>query len=68
MWLTGQLSVITALMQFAGSMARIFTTLKEVNDALILISNCVACILNGILVLQIGIYTKKTRKIKKKAL
>ncbi|KAI9206798.1 uncharacterized protein BJ171DRAFT_440316 [Polychytrium aggregatum] len=56
---TGQLSAVTLFLTFAGSVARIFTTLQEVNDNLILLSNVAACALNAMLALQIVIYYKK---------
>ncbi|KAI9002313.1 hypothetical protein BC832DRAFT_114217 [Gaertneriomyces semiglobifer] len=53
---TGQLSAITVFLQFAGSAARVFTTLQEVDDQVLLISNLVASALNGVLVLQMLAY------------
>jgi mannose-P-dolichol utilization defect protein 1 len=57
---TGQLSLITIFMQVGGSAARVFTTLQEVNDLLMLSGYLVALFLNGILLLQILWYWSKS--------
>ena len=53
---TGQLSIITVFLQFAGSAARVFTTLREVADQAILTSFLISSTLNGILFLQVVVY------------
>ncbi|XP_062521616.1 mannose-P-dolichol utilization defect 1 protein-like [Corticium candelabrum] len=53
---TGQLSAITTFLNLAGTLARIFTTLQEVNDALILFSFIISSTLNGTLAFQIVYY------------
>eukprot|EP01127_Copromyxa_protea_P006597 TRINITY_DN1657_c2_g1_i1.p1 TRINITY_DN1657_c2_g1~~TRINITY_DN1657_c2_g1_i1.p1 ORF type:complete len:248 (+),score=56.45 TRINITY_DN1657_c2_g1_i1:9-752(+) len=71
----GQLSIVTFFMNFAGSMARVGTTFKEVDDVIVLAGYVVGALLNGIIVAQILIYgnatapapapapaTKKTKK------
>jgi len=50
---TGQLSFITSLMQVAGCTARIFTTIQETGDALMLQQFLLATTLNGIILAQI---------------
>jgi mannose-P-dolichol utilization defect protein 1 len=55
---TGQLSAITTFMNFAGTLARIFTTIQEVDDALILFSFVCSTLLNGILAFQVIMYWK----------
>ncbi|KAJ3228627.1 hypothetical protein HDU78_009661 [Chytriomyces hyalinus] len=50
---TGALSAITVALQFVGSAARIFTTLREVKDQVILVSFIMATALNGILFGQV---------------
>ncbi|KAG2377881.1 hypothetical protein C9374_008966 [Naegleria lovaniensis] len=52
----GALSFTTTFMQVAGSAARLFTTLQEVDDKLILFTTILAVGLNGILMLQIIYY------------
>jgi mannose-P-dolichol utilization defect protein 1 len=53
---TGQLSQITTFFQFAGSAARVFTTLQEVSDLSILAGNSIMTVLNAILFSQFLIY------------
>ncbi|KAI9136761.1 hypothetical protein BKA69DRAFT_99831 [Paraphysoderma sedebokerense] len=53
---TGQLSAFTIFAFFAGSVARVFTTMQEVNDGLILLSFALTSILNAVLVLQLMYY------------
>merc|ERR1711916_193752 len=50
---TGTLSVVTCLLNFVGSLARVFTTLQEVNDALLLGGFVLMTALNGTLFFQI---------------
>ncbi|KAI8896194.1 hypothetical protein BC833DRAFT_598560 [Globomyces pollinis-pini] len=65
---TGQLSIITTFLQFAGTVARIGTTLQEVPDAKLIAGYVAASVLNGLILAQIVLYSKKskTEKIKKK--
>ncbi|KAJ3288994.1 hypothetical protein HDU79_004412 [Rhizoclosmatium sp. JEL0117] len=58
---TGALSAITVFLQFIGAAARIFTTLREVKDQVILISFLVATVLNGILFAQV-VFTGGAKK------
>jgi mannose-P-dolichol utilization defect protein 1 len=53
---TGQLSFITWFLNFGGSVARIFTTLQEVDDRLILVGYIVGASLNAIIIGQIFLY------------
>mmetsp|Transcript_33962 Transcript_33962/g.54414 ORF Transcript_33962/g.54414 Transcript_33962/m.54414 type:complete len:247 (+) Transcript_33962:36-776(+) len=67
---TGNYAFITYFLGFAGAVARLFTTLQEVDDmmALLVVSVSTAC--NGIIVLQFLIYwnvdKKKKEKLKRK--
>lgn len=61
---TGVLAVITVFLSFAGSIARVFTTIKEVEDRLLLILFISATFLNLIVLLQIFIYGDKSSTIK----
>ncbi|KAI8883394.1 mannose-P-dolichol utilization defect 1 protein [Backusella circina FSU 941] len=56
---TGQLSVFTIVNYFAGSAARVFTTMTELDDRLMLFGNLLAAGLNGVLVLQLIAYWGK---------
>jgi mannose-P-dolichol utilization defect 1 len=53
---TGQLSFITVFLIFGGSAARVFTTLKEVDDMGVLLSYVLASTLNGFILLQCLLY------------
>eukprot|EP01017_Pseudomicrothorax_dubius_P051333 TRINITY_DN9861_c0_g1_i1.p1 TRINITY_DN9861_c0_g1~~TRINITY_DN9861_c0_g1_i1.p1 ORF type:complete len:248 (-),score=80.84 TRINITY_DN9861_c0_g1_i1:128-772(-) len=53
---TGQLSIITCFLNFAGCLARIFTTLREVSDVLVLATHLTGAALNGIIFLHFFIY------------
>ncbi|CAO3681992.1 unnamed protein product [Rhizopus stolonifer] len=56
---TGQLSVFTVVNYFAGSAARVFTTMTELDDTLMLFGNLLAAAFNAILVLQVVLYWNK---------
>ncbi|KAI9018114.1 monosaccharide-p-dolichol utilization protein [Phycomyces nitens] len=53
---TGQLSAFAVINYFAGSTARVFTTLTELDDPLVLTGTVLASILNAILVVQVFLY------------
>ena len=54
---TGQLSVITSFLTFAGSLARVFTTIQEVGwDMSLLVGFFIGCSTSGILLLQVYTY------------
>ncbi|XP_065827572.1 mannose-P-dolichol utilization defect 1 protein homolog [Oscarella lobularis] len=53
---TGQLSAITTFLNLFGTLARIFTTLQDVGDYLILLSFVVSTFLNALLVFQLLYY------------
>ncbi len=55
---TGQLSLFTFLLQFAGSAIRIFTTIQEVGwDLPLLAGFAIGAALNGTILLQVNSYT-----------
>ena len=56
----GSLSAITLFLQFAGTLARVFTTLQEVQDRVILASFVISGILNGILVAQFLLFRSRS--------
>ncbi len=56
---TGVLSLTTTIMQVAGTAARVFTTLAEVDDVAILTSFLLSFALNVIILLQIFLYWDK---------
>ena len=53
---TGQLSMITSSLNLLGTAARIFTTLQEVDDMVIMVSFISATVFNLVIVLQILYY------------
>jgi len=57
---TGELSALTVFFQCAGSLARVFTTLQEVDDYVVMAGNFIASSLNTILFLQIIYYWRST--------
>ncbi|KAJ3396911.1 hypothetical protein HDU92_001484 [Lobulomyces angularis] len=59
---TGQLSAITVFLQFVGSMARVFTTIQEVEDIAILTGFLIATFFNGVLVAQMIYYWNGSQK------
>uniref|UniRef100_A0A8C4QC35 Solute carrier family 66 member 3 n=1 Tax=Eptatretus burgeri TaxID=7764 RepID=A0A8C4QC35_EPTBU len=63
---TGELSAITMILVFAGSLARIFTSLQETGDGLLVLTFVVASSCNGILVLQLLYYWNVHPAVKKK--
>ncbi|GAM23332.1 hypothetical protein SAMD00019534_065070 [Acytostelium subglobosum LB1] len=58
----GQLSFITTFLQFAGSIARMFTSYKEIPDPIVLIGYGISASLTLILVLQFLMYWNSTPK------
>jgi len=65
---TGQLSFITWFLNVGGTLARVFTTLQEVNDPLVLAGFSIAATLNTIVLLQIIYYwNAKPKEVKKSA-
>jgi len=59
---TGQLSIITYLLLWGGAIARVFTTIQETSDPLMLIQYCSTVILNTIIVIQFLIYWSADKK------
>lgn len=62
---TGQLSAVTVTMLFLGSMARIFTSIQETGDLIIILTFCVATLANGVLMAQLIYYWNVPVKTKK---
>uniref|UniRef100_U5EZL0 Mannose-P-dolichol utilization defect 1 protein homolog n=1 Tax=Corethrella appendiculata TaxID=1370023 RepID=U5EZL0_9DIPT len=57
---TGQLSSATCFMLFFGSTARIFTSIQETGDPMMIFTYCVSTFANGVIVSQIIYYNWKT--------
>lgn len=62
---TGQLSAVTVMMLFLGSMARIFTSIQETGDPIIILTYSVATFANGVLMVQVLYYWNAPTKTKK---
>ena len=70
---TGALSAITLILQFLGTLARIFTSIQETGDFNLILNFVISSAVNGLLVFQLFLYwnsdkakTEKTaKKIKK---
>jgi len=60
---TGTLALFTFVLNFAGSLARIFTTLKEVSDMSVLMNFILGAVLNGTIMVQILMWGPKTTEI-----
>lgn len=53
---TGQLSAVTCFMLFFGSLARIFTSIQETGDQLIILTYILSTLTNGVIVSQLLYY------------
>ncbi|XP_061525021.1 LOW QUALITY PROTEIN: mannose-P-dolichol utilization defect 1 protein-like [Phycodurus eques] len=58
---TGQLSALTVAILFAGSLARIFTSVQETGDTLLVVTYVVSVACNGLIVAQVLYYRKPTK-------
>jgi mannose-P-dolichol utilization defect protein 1 len=59
---TGQLSLVTSALFLVGGVARLFTTLTEVNDPILLAGVLVGLLLNALLVLQLLLFRVATAR------
>ena len=53
---TGQLALVTWVLNFLGALARVFTTLQEVDDVLVLAGFVAGASLSFIIIVQIFLY------------
>lgn len=53
---TGQLSAATAFLLLAGSLARIFTSMQETGDSMMILTFCVSSLVNAIIAGQVIYY------------
>ncbi|KAL3514449.1 hypothetical protein ACH5RR_027166 [Cinchona calisaya] len=63
---TGELSFLTSLMNFGGSMVRVFTSLQEKAPMSVVLGSAVGVVTNGTILSQIIIYQKPQPKKEKK--
>ncbi|KAK9524501.1 hypothetical protein VZT92_016892 [Zoarces viviparus] len=64
---TGQLSAVSVFLLFAGSLARIFTSLQETGDSLMALTYVISSACNGIIALQVLYYWNSSPERKKKS-
>lgn len=58
---TGQLSAVTAFMLFFGSTARIFTSIQETGDAMLVVTYIASTFANTVIVVQMLYYWNSTK-------
>lgn len=63
---TGELSFLTCLMNFAGSMVRVFTSMQEKAPSSVVLGSVLGMSTNGIILSQIILYRKPEAKDEKK--
>ena len=63
---TGQLSAISVFLLFAGSLARIFTSVQETGDSLMALTYIISSACNGIIAFQVLYYSNRHPKQKKR--
>ncbi|XP_061922179.1 mannose-P-dolichol utilization defect 1b [Entelurus aequoreus] len=63
---TGQLSAVSIFLLFAGSLARIFTSLQETGDKLMALTYVISSCCNGLIALQVAYYWNSSSERKKK--
>ncbi|XP_050212862.1 mannose-P-dolichol utilization defect 1 protein homolog 2 [Mercurialis annua] len=63
---TGQLSFLTCLMNFAGSMVRVFTSMQEKAPTSVIMGSAIGVMAHGTILSQILIYQKQEAKKEKK--
>ena len=65
---TGQLSAITSFLLILGAIARIFTSIQETGDNIVILTYVCSSVVNTIIALQVLLYWNKTSNltIKKK--
>jgi mannose-P-dolichol utilization defect 1 len=56
---TGQLSAVTCFMMFAGALARIFTSIQETGDTMMIVTYCASTFANAVIVAQVLYYWNK---------
>ncbi|KAL3812347.1 hypothetical protein ACJIZ3_013615 [Penstemon smallii] len=64
---TGELSFLTSLMNFAGSMVRVFTSIQEKAPTSVILGSAIGIMTNGTILSQIITYQKPATKKEKKA-
>ncbi|KAI5736258.1 hypothetical protein M8J76_001510 [Diaphorina citri] len=60
----GQLSLVTCLLLFFGSLARVFTSIHETGDNILILTYVLASLANGVILSQFYLYWDMDKKIK----
>lgn len=60
---TGQLSAVTVFLLFFGGLARIFTSIQETGDSVIIFTFIMASLSSGVLAAQVLYYWKATARV-----
>ena len=63
---TGQLSAVTVVLLFLGAVARVFTSIQETGDSLVIFTYIVASVCNGLIAAQMALYWSVEPKRKSK--
>uniref|UniRef100_A0A8C7WWJ2 Mannose-P-dolichol utilization defect 1 protein homolog n=1 Tax=Oryzias sinensis TaxID=183150 RepID=A0A8C7WWJ2_9TELE len=63
---TGQLSAVSVFLLFAGSLARIFTSVQETGDTLMALTYVISSTCNGVIAMQVLYYWKRSPQTKQK--
>jgi len=63
---TGMMSLVTTVLMFLGGLARIFTSIQETNDPIMIINFSSGAFMSFILLCQFGLYAENTKKLTKK--
>ncbi|KAG6402527.1 hypothetical protein SASPL_134723 [Salvia splendens] len=64
---TGELSFLTSLMNFAGSMVRVFTSMQEKAPMSVVLGSVIGIVTNGTILSQIVVYQKPPARKEKKS-
>ncbi|ETN75243.1 hypothetical protein RB195_021389 [Necator americanus] len=61
---TGQLSLVSVSLQLAGTIARVFTSVQDTGDNLLIFSFAIAAVLNAVLFVQFFLYWNEAKRKK----
>lgn len=60
---TGQLSAVTSFLLALGAVARIFTSIQETGDQIVIMTYVCSSVVNWIIALQVLLYWNKTAQL-----
>nr|CDJ98005.1 Cystinosin ERS1p repeat domain containing protein [Haemonchus contortus] len=61
---TGQLSLVSVLLQLTGTVARVFTSAQDTGDTLLIVTFAIAAVLNAVLFVQFILYWNEDKRKK----